>query len=114
MIFLTKQKKSMHLTCSVYSLFCCGLFCFIPLVLLIAIPFNHYIVKKHDQAPVAHDLHPELLWDDQEFQNIAQWTAIGVGVCYACILVCLLKISCFSRTPKTYVNLRKENSYQFV
>ena len=106
----------MQLTCSFCSLVCCGLICFVPLVLLIAIPFNHYVAKKHGNSPVAHDLHPEILWDDTEFQNIAQWTAIGVGLCYGGILLCILKNSCIStRSRKTYFKLpRQTEDYEFV
>ena len=105
----------MHLTCSLYSLFCCGLFCYVPLVLVIAVPFNHYIVKGHDKAPVAHDFHLELLWDDQEFQNIAFWVAVGVGVCYGLILLGILKNCCFTRSRKTYLKLpRQTEDYEFV
>jgi hypothetical protein len=73
----------------------------------ISIFINHYIAKGHNTNPVAHDMHPEMLWDDQEFQDIFFWTGFSVAVCYGCTFLTIIACCLFNgNNKKSYTKLQ--------
>lgn len=80
------------------GMLCCAIALFFPLSYGAGIFVNHFFVKKHykmDEVP--HDMHPELLWDDEDWPVIIFWSKIGVAIFYALFAVCIIACSCRRR-----------------
>ena len=85
----------MALNVTLCGLLFCWIALFYPLAAVAALAVNYFFVKqdfgKEDVNP--HDLHLEVLWDDENWPEIFFWAKVGVLIFY---ILCFCGIVCFS------------------
>lgn len=81
------------------GLLCCWIALFYPLSAAVALGVNYFFVKqdygKEEVNP--HDMHLEVLWDDEAWPVIFFWSKIGVVIFYFLCFGCILFIGCRSK-----------------
>ena len=92
------------------GLLCCAIAFYFPLSIVVGYAVNYFFVKqdfwKEEANP--HDLHIEVMWDDEAWPAIYFWSRIGVAIFYMVVALCLIICSCRRRGDRevTYVSIQ--------